>query len=115
MSTKKPKDGYSLAPSQVPAPPASAQWVEQLRWCMAVMDSDPDELGFVAGLISYAIKQGGLTEKQAKYAQRLLDRVTEDWEAGKLGFQGGAAKRSAKAPANVVRLHAERPQAAPNP
>lgn len=47
---------------------------------------DPD-LGFAASLLSYSIKHGGLTEKQAKYGNRLLGRLFTLYERGQLPAQ----------------------------
>ncbi len=80
-------DGYRLHPSQVPDFPASLLWVDQLRWCLAVMDADDPDLGFAASLLSHAVDKGGLTEKQGKYASRIVQRVQALWLAEALSCQ----------------------------
>lgn len=106
--------GYRLNPSQVPDFPESKRWTEQLRWCLAVMNHDLEEIGFVAGLLAYASKHGGLTEKQELYAGRLVERIADDWAAEKLDCQTQAVS-SAKHSGNVVPLRAERRTEALNP
>ena len=61
----------------VPPPPCSNEWTHLLHWCVQVMDVDDPDLAFTASILSQAISQGGLTEKQAKYGQRINDRLRE--------------------------------------
>lgn len=80
-------DGYGLQPSQVPDFPGALAWADQLRWCVAVMDADDRDIGFAASLLSYAIDRGGLTEKQARHAFRLVERIRSLWLADRLDCQ----------------------------
>lgn len=80
-------DKFRLHPSQVPEYPTSIQWVCLLRWCIAVMDATDRDIGFAASLLYYASDKGGLTEKQAKHGQRLIDRVHALWLAEALECQ----------------------------
>ena len=41
------------------------------------MDIDDPDLGFTASILSHALKFGGLSEKQARYGQRIYDRLRE--------------------------------------
>lgn len=79
---------FKLRPYEVPDFPNSRRWVDQLRWCLAVMDHDDDDISFLASLLGHAAgDRGGLTEKQAKYAQRIVDRVVALHSAGHLACQ----------------------------
>lgn len=83
----EPASGYRLHPPQVPDCPAGGDWVDHLRWCVAVMDADDDDLGFAASLLSYAVSKGGLTSKQARHGNRLLERIHALWLADALDCQ----------------------------
>jgi len=64
------------AATALPPPiPSSTAWVDVLHWCVRVMDVDDPDLGFAASILSHAIKFDGLSEKQARYAQRIFDRL----------------------------------------
>ena len=77
---------FILDPWGIPDFPSSLKWADHLRWCVAVMDGDDADLGFAASLLSHALK-GGLTEKQARYAQRVIDRVRAHHSSGLLDCQ----------------------------
>ena len=77
---------FRLEPYQVPDFPASTLWVDQLRWCIAVMPSDDEDLDFAASLLSYAAR-GGLSDKQAKHGRRLIERVRAEWITQELACQ----------------------------
>ncbi|MBD8906540.1 hypothetical protein [Methylorubrum zatmanii] len=81
------EDGYCLHPSQVPDFPRTRAWIDQLRWCVAVMDANDRDLGFAASLLSHAVDRGGLTDKQFRYASRLVERVHALWLADVLVCQ----------------------------
>lgn len=82
-----PSGHYALAPHQVPDFPTSDRWLDHLRWCVAVMDTDDDDVGFAASLLSHVVTNGGITEKQVKYAKRIVERVRALWLVQQLGCQ----------------------------
>jgi hypothetical protein len=45
------------------------------------MPGDHPDLAFVASLLSRAIERPGLTDRQAYYATRIVDRLRADWWA----------------------------------
>jgi hypothetical protein len=62
--------------------PASDAWPDVLHWCLRQMATDDPDLAFAASLLSYALRGDGLTEKQARYATRIADRVSWQVQAG---------------------------------
>lgn len=84
-------NGFSVLPAGVPDFPSNNQWVDHLRWTLAVMNADDDDMAFAASLLSHCRERGGLTEKQAKYAKRMVDRVRALWLADQLACQSTAA------------------------
>lgn len=77
---------FTLRPEQVPDFPSATTWADQLRWCLAVMDAYDPELAFTASLLSYAARDG-LSERQAKSANKIVRRVLDAWEGGRLDCQ----------------------------
>lgn len=51
------------------------------------MDASDPDMAFVASILSHAVKFGGLTEKQAKYATRAADRLFALWTVEQLPAQ----------------------------
>lgn len=94
---------FRLHWNEVPDPPKSKAWACHLRWCIAVMDDDDDDMGFVASLLAHTCKSGGLTHKQARYAQRILDRIAAHHSGGYLDCQQSET-RPAEPEGNVVSL-----------
>ena len=78
---------FILRPEQVPEPPQSGQYRDWLRWCVAVMDDDDSQLDFAASMFSQAIPRGGLTTKQAKWADKIISLVLRTHEQGLLDCQ----------------------------
>lgn len=81
------RNPFSLRPEQVPDPPHSSLYRDWLRWCVAVMDDDDSQLDFAASMLSQAIPRGGLTTKQAKWADKIIDLVFRAYEQGRLDCQ----------------------------
>lgn len=81
----------TAVPAFPPAIPESTQWTDVLHWCVRVMDIDDPDLGFAASILSHAIKFGGLSEKQARYAQRIFDRLATLYHRQQLPAQIAAA------------------------
>ena len=75
------------ASDQVPEPPDGGKWVDVLRWLVAVFDDDSDILPFVAGVLAYCLKYGGLTAKQGKSIERIFANAVEHWQAEYLDCQ----------------------------
>lgn len=82
-----PKGVFSLLCEQVPEPPEATSWACVLRWLVAVMNYDDPQLHFAASCLSYALKNGGLSQKQSEACQRLFERIFKDHEAGDLRCQ----------------------------
>ena len=61
----------------LPPPPEVRTWTHILHWCVQVMDVGDPDLAFTASILSHALKHGGLTEKQVKYAERIHERLRE--------------------------------------
>jgi hypothetical protein len=53
--------------------PTNNTWVECLGFMLQTMERDNSSFEFVAGLLSYAIKYGGLTTKQVEAIQNQYD------------------------------------------
>ncbi|AHE55894.1 hypothetical protein [Sphingomonas sanxanigenens] len=51
------------------------------------MDGDDPDLGFTASLLAHALKYEGLSDKQARYADRIVDRLTALYRRGHLASQ----------------------------
>lgn len=74
---------------RVPQPPTTGLWADALRWIVAVMDADDPDLGFIASLLNHCLNHGGLTERQAKYAEKIKTRIEAHFDAGILAAQAG--------------------------
>jgi len=70
--------------SELPDYPHSRRWRDLLHWAVQVMDGEDPDLSFAASLLAYAIDRGGLTEKQACYADRMITRLHGLWQRGEL-------------------------------
>lgn len=79
-------DHFTLFSHQAPDPPGSNLWTDWLRWLVCVMNHDDASLPFVASILSYALGNG-LTDRQARAAQKILQRVQGDFQAGVLDCQ----------------------------
>lgn len=55
-----------------PKPPKDESFKEWLGYMVQIMDRDGEDFQFVVGLLSYALTNGGLSDKQAKWANRLI-------------------------------------------
>lgn len=73
---------FTLTDDQVPSPPVSPLWVDILKWCVCVMDPADERLGFIASCLAYAIKNNGLTERQAAACSAIKKRLIDDWAHG---------------------------------
>lgn len=57
-------------------PPAEfGTWAEALHWAVGVVPLGHSDLSFLASLLHQALDRPGLTDRQAKWARRILDRV----------------------------------------
>ncbi|MBO1022594.1 hypothetical protein IPV08_21765 [Methylobacterium sp. SD274] len=80
-------DVYSLDCEAVPVYPTNGDVVGRLRWCIAVCDSNDRGLGFAASLLSFAIERGGLTVRQLRCAETLIERIRHQWATCDLDCQ----------------------------
>ena len=67
--------------------PDGKRWIDVLHWSVRVMNVDDPDLAFVSSLLSYSIKNNGLTDKQVKYADRTLIRLMALRDLGELPGQ----------------------------
>ncbi|GGC70768.1 hypothetical protein [Chelatococcus reniformis] len=95
---------YRLRPDQVPDFPEGGKWGDALRWSLAVMDPGDRDIEFLASLLSYCLKHGGLTEKQAHHATRTITRVRDRWRAGELQFCQSNPQQRAEHPSARLML-----------
>lgn len=88
-TTAKQADGFTLTQSQVPAPPDSTLWVDQLRWAIAVIDGrQTARIRFLAGSLAYALSNGGkISNKQANVCDDILAKIQADYDVGALACQ----------------------------
>jgi len=84
---------FHLQSHQVPSPPTSTLWVDLLRWTVCVMDPKDTRLAFIASCLSYAIKNGGLTDAQAEACENIHERVRDAFMDGTLVCQNTIAPR----------------------
>lgn len=71
-----------------PMPKDGDDWVNTIKWMIAVMDDDDPYLEFMASVLSQAIKFGGITPKQETACARNLVRIKELYEHGRLKILG---------------------------
>ena len=70
--------------SCAPPPAEGGPWYAALHWCVSVMDVDDPDLGFTASLLSHAVQHDGLTARQAKYGQKIWQRLLGLYDRGQL-------------------------------
>lgn len=64
-----------------PRPPDSDSQVQRLKWAIGAIPHDHQDLAFLASLLAHAIERPGLTERQEKWARRIVDALIRDWHA----------------------------------
>lgn len=55
-----------------PKPPKDESFKEWLGYMAQIMNRDGEDYVFVVGLLNYALSNDGLTDRQAKWANRLI-------------------------------------------
>jgi hypothetical protein len=95
---------FALLSYQVPSPPEkSREWSDVLRWMICVMDPADTRLSFIAGCLSHALKNGGLTKAQADACNKIYARVIGDFGRGILVCQNkDPAAQSAENPSKRI-------------
>ena len=96
---------FALYCDEVPDPPATTLWVDLLRWAVCVMDPEDKRLTFVAGCLSFATQNEGLTAKQSSACEAILKSLHQDWQNGILVCQNTAAPNEIKEIPPMVRKH----------
>ena len=76
-----------LFSDQVPEPPEGTRWADWLRWMVVVINDDDNSIGFIAGCLSNIVRDGFLTDKQAKVCVKIQTRILHDYEADILDCQ----------------------------
>lgn len=69
--------------------PDNGEVIDTMKWLITVMDRNDKGLPFVASVFSYALKTGGISEKQVEALERIYARIIERYELGTLAIQGG--------------------------
>ncbi len=78
---------FRLRGDQVPDFPSDANWRDALRWLVMVMDHDDPQLSIAASMLCTVLSKGGMSQKQATWAQDILNRVLERFNEGRLDSQ----------------------------
>lgn len=79
-----------------PMPREGDDWINTIKWMIAVMDDDDPYLEFMASVLSQAIKFDGITPKQEAACARNLTRIKELYEHGRLKILGWNEPAKAK-------------------
>ena len=66
--------------AEAPPPPETGKWIDLLHWALRAVPTEHPDLSFLASLLAQSIDRPGLTERQAKYATRITDRLQQEWE-----------------------------------
>lgn len=96
---------FTLFCDEVPEPPESGLWVDLLRWMICVMDPADSRTAFVAGCLSYAAQNDGLSAKQAEACQAILNAVCKAWADGVLVCQNTIPPEDVKELQPMMRKH----------
>ena len=62
--------------------PMSDSWAPRLHRAVSTAPIDHPDLGFLASLLAHALKHGELTDRQALYAERALQKQAEQVRDG---------------------------------
>ena len=54
--------------------PRSNEYTELLRFVIQIMDADDLSFEFTASLLSFSVNNSGLSDKQAKWADKIIDK-----------------------------------------
>lgn len=81
--------GFSLCSWGVPNPEEQGDaWVDRMRWSLAVMNGDDSSMAFVAGCLSYALKNDGyVTDRQSVGLSKVIRRLLDDFNNYQLDCQ----------------------------
>lgn len=88
----------------VPQPPETGLWDDFLRWCLFVMNRGDPQRQFAASCLTWALRSGGLTDRQSAACARMLRRILTQYSAGALDCQTEAGA-SAETHLLGTRLH----------
>lgn len=90
--------GSHTALSADEPPPETASWSARLHWIVRSIPTRHPDLAFAASLLAQSIERPGLTERQARYAIRMFDRLAAEW-LERSGSHGASADLSCLIPA----------------
>lgn len=76
-----------FAPNAPIPPDGDADWPTVLHWILRAVETDHPDLAFACSLLAQAIERPGLTERQARYAGRMYDRLLDEWRASRPAVQ----------------------------
>ena len=94
------------ANNNIPSPPNLAGgWVDILKWCAFVMDSNDPQAHFTASCLAYAHYKGGLTNAQNKACERLVERIFERYQMGTLKCQQDSRPTEVVTTKNMRGIH----------
>ena len=56
-------------------PPDTSEYKHLLKWAAGALPVDHPDLGFLCSLLAQCLTRPGLTHRQVRYADRILDRL----------------------------------------
>lgn len=81
-------------------------------WMLRVMDRADTSLMFVASVLAFFLKQGGISEKQNEALMKTYWRVLGAYQANRLEIQGAVVAHDDGSPKNIVKFKAKKPRGA---
>lgn len=84
---------YSLLSHQVPDPPDTRLWDDNLRWALMVADPGSSDLKWASFLLTAYLKAGKLSTKQAEVGNEVLQRLYDRFADRELWCQAGGPRR----------------------
>lgn len=82
-------EGFSLAPHQVPDPPANTDWADHLRWAIMVADPGTSDFKWSVFLLKAYLDAGRLSLKQGDVGNEILARLRDRFDDRELWCQAG--------------------------
>lgn len=92
-------------PHDVPSPPTSSLWDDLLRWTVFVINKDDPQRQFAASCLMWAIKSGGLTDKQSAACSKMVSRIMALYDANALDCQSEHPTELRVSPSNKAGMH----------
>lgn len=99
MVTKTVLNTFTFDP-----PSEDADIQDVCTWMIRVMDKNDKSVVFVASVMTFFLKNGGISEKQFTSLQKVYDRVLEQYNRGGLVVQGCLIAEDDGTPTNIVKF-----------